>query len=70
MHKVKLRADAVGQYLLRKGCSQNLLATRLGISSGYCSQLIHGARCPSPVLREKLMRTLGTDFDALFESVT
>ncbi len=38
-----------------------------GISSGYLSQLMSGARCPAPPVRRRLLRVLGlSDFDDLF----
>jgi transcriptional regulator with XRE-family HTH domain len=35
--------------------SQNEFAVKLGISSGYMSQLVCGTRCPSPKLRRRLL---------------
>lgn len=67
--KARLKASTVKGILLRRSISQNYLASRLKISSGYCSQLLSGARCPSPRLRTRLMRELKEDFDALFEPV-
>jgi transcriptional regulator with XRE-family HTH domain len=53
--------------LLRRNLSQNGLALRLCISSGYCSQLLSGARCPSPSVRKRIQKVLAEDFDSLFE---
>ena len=47
--------------------SQNELAARAGLTSGYISLLVGGKRRPSPDARRRLMETLGvTDFHALF----
>lgn len=67
--KARVNAQRVRDILLRRSISQNCLATRLKISSGYCSQILSGARTPSPRLRVRLMRELKEDFDALFEPV-
>ncbi len=69
MLKVRLRSDRVREALLRRNISQNSLADRLHISSGYCSQLLAGTRCPSPRLRSRLMGELKEDFDAIFEPI-
>ena len=68
--KAKLKTGRVREILLRRSISQNYLAGRLKISSGYCSQLLSGTRTPSPRLRVKLMKELKEDFDALFEPMT
>jgi transcriptional regulator with XRE-family HTH domain len=53
--------------LARKNMSQNWFATRIGTSSGYMSQLINGARNPSPEMREKILKVLKEyQFDDLF----
>jgi transcriptional regulator with XRE-family HTH domain len=67
--KVKLRSVRVREILLRRNLSQNGLAVRLGISSGYCSQLLSGLRYPSPLMRKRLLKVLAEDFDTLFEMV-
>lgn len=68
--KARLNAERVRNILFRRSISQNCLANRLKISSGYCSQLLSGARTPSPRLRILLMRELKEDFDALFEPIS
>ena len=51
----------------RQNVSQNELAVKLGISSGYMSQLVCGTRCPSPRLRRRMLDFLGPlTFDDLF----
>ena len=68
MTKVTLKADHLRKILARKNKSQNWLAYRMEISSGYISQLINGARYPSPRMRERFLQALeGTTFDDLFE---
>ncbi len=47
--------------------SQNELADRAGLTSGYISLLVGGKRRPSPDARRRLMEALGvTDFHDLF----
>ena len=54
-------------FLEERGISQNELARRTGISSGYLSQLMSGSAHPSPEVRQRLLRVFGTaDFDDLF----
>jgi len=67
--RAKLNTKRVQDILFRRSISQNYLASRLKISSGYCSQLLSGTRSPSPQLRVRLMRELKMDFDALFEPI-
>ena len=66
--KVLLRSDKIEQYLIEKNRSQSWLASRIGISRGYMSQLISRQRCASPELRQNMMKTLSiSDFDEIFE---
>ena len=65
--RVRIKPETVWKYLNRLNVSQNRLARRVGISSGYLSQLMSGTRCPSAEVRVGLMEALGvTDFDELF----
>ena len=67
MVKVFLKADSVEKLLAKKNLSQNWLALKMGISSGYISQLIKGERCPSPKIREKMLNLFkDKKFDDLF----
>ncbi len=66
--KVFLKKQALQMILVKKNKSQNWLAYRMEISSGYISQLMDGKRCPSPKLRERMMIQLPEcNFDDLFE---
>ena len=66
--KVKLKKEAVRLALTRKNLTQNELARRLGISSGYMSQIMTGSRHPSAAVRRLILRHLrGHSFDDLFE---
>jgi len=67
--RARVNTERVREILFRRSISQNCLAARLKISSGYCSQLLSGARTPSPRLRLRLMRELKGDFDTLFEPI-
>lgn len=70
MLKVLIRQREVEQFLIRRNLSQNAFAERLGISSGYMSQLMRGNRYPSAELRAKILRSLkNIKFDEVFEIV-
>ena len=58
---------AVRLALARRNLSQNEFARACGLSSGYMSQLLTGARCAGPTVRERMCRVLGMGFDDLFE---
>ena len=66
MLKVKLNSSAVQRAMAKRNMSQNMLAMRVGISSGYISQLMCGTRCPSPMVRQRILDVLGLDFDDVF----
>jgi transcriptional regulator with XRE-family HTH domain len=53
--KVNLKTKFVRRKLIRKNMSQNWLAIKIGVSSGYMSQLMDGSRNPSPVVRQKFL---------------
>lgn len=65
--RATVNAEVVWEYLLRKNMTQRGLATRAGISDGYLSQLLSGARSPSATVRRRLQVALRiTEFDVLF----
>ena len=65
--RVKLNPEAVWAHINRLSVSQNQLAERVGISSGYFSQLMSGTRCPSAEVLVGLMDALRVaDFEELF----
>ena len=65
--RVKLRPVPVWELITERNMSQNELARKVGISSGYLSQLISGRKCPSPEVRRKLQAALEVDsFKDLF----
>jgi transcriptional regulator with XRE-family HTH domain len=60
----------IEEQILKRNKSQNWLASRLKISSGYMSQLMIGTRGPSPSLRERIVDYFDTlSFEQLFEIV-
>ena len=70
MLKVLVRQREVERFLTRRNLSQNAFAERLGISSGYMSQLMRGNRYPSAELRAKILRSLkNIAFDDIFAIV-
>ena len=65
--RIKLRPAPVWELIGRRNMSQNELARRAEISSGYLSQLISGRKCPSPEVRRKLQAALEVDcFEDIF----
>ena len=70
MLKVKVKGSDIERLLAKRNLSHNAFATRLGISSGYMSQLVRGERYPSAELRAKILRSLrNVTFDDVFEIV-
>jgi len=64
---VKINQPAVLRAIARRNMSQNMLAIRVGSSSGYISQIMCGTRNPSPRMREKLQIALAPlTFDDIF----
>ena len=67
MLKVKLNREAIEMVLARRNLTQNALARRLGVSSGYISQIMTGGRCVSPKMRQRMLRYFrGYTFNDLF----
>lgn len=67
---VNLKNRELKEILARKNLSQNHFAIKLGVSSGYLSQLMSGIRNPSADLRKKILAELKMDdsrFDEIFE---
>jgi len=65
--KVKMNQESVLRAMARRNMSQNMLADKTGLSSGYLSQLISGARYASPKVRQKLQSALDPlTFDEIF----
>ena len=66
--KARLRPEPVWELITRRNMSQNELARRSEISSGYLSQLISGRKNPSPDVRKRIQAALEVDqFDDLFD---
>jgi len=62
-----LKNKNIKRLMIRKNKSQNWLAYRLDISSGYMSQLMDGSRSPSPKVRQHLLNMFSEcSFDDLF----
>ena len=65
--KVGLNRRVIQLAMLRRNMSQNMLAMKLGISSGYISQLMRGVRNASPGVRQKMLEVFSPmSFDELF----
>jgi len=56
MIKIMLNREFVGKVLTRRNISQNGLARRLRISSGYMSQIMNGSRYISAKMRRRIFR--------------
>lgn len=57
---VKLKALDLKKYLARRNMSQNSFAQKIGVSSGYMSQILCGERNPSPTVRERILDALNS----------
>jgi len=67
MVKAMLKGKKVRRILMKKNKSQNWLAQKLGISSGYIAQLLNGDRNPSPEVRQLFLDFFDEcEFDDLF----
>jgi len=65
--RVRLNQVAVLRAIARRNMSQNMLAIKVGSSSGYISQIMRGTRNPSPRMREKIQDVLKPlTFDDIF----
>jgi len=68
--KTRLKNEKFAEVLTRRNLSQNWLAMKIGVSSGYMSQLMTGKRAPSPNVRQRILDHLpDLTFDDLFEIV-
>lgn len=66
--KATLKGEKIREILIRKCKSQNWLAQRLEVTSGYMAQMLNGDRNPSPEMRQKLLDYFKDEysFDDLF----
>ncbi|WP_059280089.1 helix-turn-helix domain-containing protein [Dehalococcoides mccartyi] len=65
--RVRMNQVAVLRAMAKRNMSQNMLAIRAGLSSGYISQIMCGTRTPSPAVRQKLQDVLQPlTFDDIF----
>lgn len=64
---IALKTRRLIELRIRRGLSQRSLARRLGISSGYMSQLETGQRNPSPRMAKNICELLNVEFDELFD---
>jgi transcriptional regulator with XRE-family HTH domain len=68
-YRFRLRPE-VRRAIARGNLSQNEVARRCGLTSGFLSQLLRGQRNPGPRTRARLLKALpGMSFDELFEEV-
>ena len=64
--RVRLKANALWEYLKRRHLTQGDFAALVPISPGYLSQLVIGDRSPSPRTTRLLLDALDVEFDDLF----
>lgn len=65
--RVYLNTEAIKRKLIRSNLSQGYLAKKIGICTGYMSQLMDGSRHPSAKIRKRLMNIFSeSSFDDLF----
>lgn len=68
--KVKLKSKQIQIYFIRQNLSQNGVARKMGICSGYISQLMNGKRFASARVRIKLQKIFADKtWDDLFEII-
>ena len=66
----RLKRAPLQRLLAKRNLSQNDLARRCGISSGFMSQLLSGERHAGPRTRQKIMEVFpAAAFDQLFEEI-
>lgn len=64
--KVTLKVRVLKEYIARQNLTQNEFGERVGSSSGFMAQLLHGTRQPSAYTRARLCKTTKLSFDDLF----
>ena len=65
--RVRLNKGAILMAITRRNMSQNKLAGKARITSGYISQIMCGVRSPSPEVRQRLLKVLSPlTFDDIF----
>lgn len=66
--RVRLKHERLAKEIAASRLTQNRWAQKMGISRGHLSNLVNGRFLyPSPRTRSRLMKSLGLDFDDLFE---
>ncbi|MEN8615188.1 XRE family transcriptional regulator [Dehalogenimonas sp. THU2] len=64
---VRINKAAMLRAIARRNMTQNMFAAQVGVCSGYLSQIICGARNPSPQMRGKIQDALAPlTFDDIF----
>lgn len=66
MHII-LKPGKLTEARLRAGMTQKMLADALEMSRAFVAALELGERSPSPVTAKKITKSLGCQFDDLFE---
>ena len=66
MRRVRLKANALWEYLQRRHLTQQAFAALVPMSPGYLSELIWGESSPSPDMTRLMLDALDVEFDDLF----
>jgi len=71
LYRFRLKHNQVARVLAEANLSQNDLARRCGLSSGFMSQLLSGERLAGPKTRRRILAAFPEiGFDELFEEVS
>jgi ribosome-binding protein aMBF1 (putative translation factor) len=68
--QVKIKTEVITETLIKTNKNQKWLADKIGVSSGYISDIISGNVVPAGKVRDNLMKALGIkEWDGLYELV-
>lgn len=64
-----VRVDVLKREISRRGTQEEFAREVLGTTPSYLSLILNGHRVPGPKMRERMMKRLDLEFDALFEEI-
>ena len=65
--KVRLKAKPFLEFLAKKNYSLQMFSRKSGVSSPMLTQMLAGVRFPGPIMRVKLQKLTGYQWDEIFE---